>query len=155
TELLSSYLLAIDRLQTSIAPTAHWHGVELRHLRALVAIADTGSFTEAAAHLGYVQSTVSYHVLALEEAVGRNLVRRRRGAREASLTPAGETLAVHARRVLVELGTAEQELELGAADRSVTVAVNADLARFLLPRIHRLAAAGGFAVRTIEIIGSD
>jgi DNA-binding transcriptional LysR family regulator len=129
--------------------------VEFRHLRALVAIADTRSFSEAALRLGYVQSTVSYHLLALEEAVGAKLVQRRRGAREVSLTPAGETLALSARRVLSELGAAEQELSRGGDGRAVAVAVATDLTRFLLPRLHRMAAHGGFGMRTFEVIGSD
>ena len=120
-----------------------------------MAIAETGSFSEAANRLGYVQSTVSHHLVALEEAVGTRLVKRRRGAREASLTPAGETVALHARRVLVELGSAEEELAGGQAGRRVAVAVTSDVARILLPRIHRVAGALGLAATTLELIGFD
>jgi DNA-binding transcriptional LysR family regulator len=154
-----NYLLptvgGIGRLTGAIASPTRWNGVELRHLRALVAIAETGSFSEAANRLGYVQSTVSHHLVALEEAVGTRLVKRRRGAREASLTPAGETVALHARRVLVELGSAEQELAGGQTGRRVAVAVTSDVARILLPRIHRVAAALGISATTLELIGPD
>lgn len=154
-----NYLLptvcAIARLTGAITSPTRWNGVELRHLRALVAIAETGSFSEAALRLGYVQSTVSHHLVALEEAVGERLVKRRRGAREASLTPAGETVALHARRVLVELGSAEQELAGGETGRRVAVALTSDIARILLPRIHRVAAALGISAATLELIGHD
>jgi len=98
---------------------------------------------------------VSHHLVALEEAVGKRLVKRRRGAREASLTPAGETVVRHARRVLVELGTAEQELSGAQAGRRVGIAVTSDVASIILPRIHRIAAAGGFTATTLELIGPD
>jgi len=154
-ELSRSYRSRIGRLTGAIAVPTRWSGVELRHLRALVAIAETGSFSEAAQRLGYVQSTVSHHLVALEEVVGMRLVERRRGAREASLTAAGETVARHARRVLVELGSAEQELSEAQGARRVTVAVTSDAAPLVLPRIHRIASAGGFSAATVEVIGPD
>src|SRR5919112_320659 len=45
-------------------------GVDLRALRALVAIADGGSFRSAATRLGYSQSAISHRIAALERDVG-------------------------------------------------------------------------------------
>ncbi|MDN3519159.1 LysR family transcriptional regulator [Aquisalimonas lutea] len=48
----------------------------ISHLRSLVAIADTGSFSEAARALGIAQSTISQHVARLEHALGTRLIHR-------------------------------------------------------------------------------
>jgi DNA-binding transcriptional LysR family regulator len=40
-------------------------GLDLRQLRAVLAIADLGSFRRAAAELGYTQSALSHQVAAL------------------------------------------------------------------------------------------
>jgi DNA-binding transcriptional LysR family regulator len=142
------------RIGNSTVPTTRWHGLELRHLRALVAIADTSSFSEAAALLGYVQSTVSYNVTALESAVGTTLVRRRRGSSETSLTAAGEALATHARRILAEVSRAESALgPLGQTQ--LVVAVASDVARVLLPHLYAPGRGAGRSVQALETTAAD
>ena len=74
--------------------------LELRQLRALVALIDQGSITEAARSLNLAQSTVSEALAALERALGATVVRRRKGSRESSLTAAGQALLPRARDVL-------------------------------------------------------
>jgi len=81
--------------------------MELRQLRALVAIADTRSFSAAAAALDTVQSNVSSRIAKLEEEVGATLVDRTTGA----LTDAGVGVLAHARTVLSEISAIAQELE--------------------------------------------
>ncbi|MFE7485271.1 LysR family transcriptional regulator [Streptomyces sp. NPDC057552] len=77
-------------------------------LAALVAVAEAGSITRAAAHLGYTAPALSQQLAKLEREAGAVLlVRHHRGAR---LTAAGELLAVRARRVLDELDQARHEL---------------------------------------------
>jgi DNA-binding transcriptional LysR family regulator len=86
--------------------------VELRHLRCLVAIADEGTFTDAALALGVSQAAVSRTLAALEEALGARLLRRT----SRSVTPTGTGLRVlaHARRVLAEVDDLVREAAHGA-----------------------------------------
>ncbi|MHC0428990.1 LysR family transcriptional regulator [Streptomyces sp. O3] len=77
-------------------------------LAALVAVAEAGSITRAAARLGYTAPALSQQLAKLEREAGAVLlVRHHRGAR---LTAAGELLAARARRVLDELDLARHEL---------------------------------------------
>lgn len=70
-------------------------------LRALDAIARTGSFSAAAAALNLSQPAVSLQIRELEHRLGVVLVERMN--RRAYPTPAGEELLEHARRVLAEI----------------------------------------------------
>ncbi len=81
--------------------------MELRQLRALVAIADTQSFSGAAAALDTVQSNISSRIAKLEEEVGAILVDRTTG----ELTDAGLGVLAHARNVLSEITAIAAELE--------------------------------------------
>src|SRR6516225_10501693 len=73
-------------------------GVELRHLRYFVAVADAGTFTHAAERMFVAQPTLSQQIRRLEELVGTPLLQRRReGVR---LTEAGAVLLEESRSVL-------------------------------------------------------
>jgi molybdate transport repressor ModE-like protein len=73
--------------------------MELKHLQALVAIADTGSFSVAAKTIGTVQSNVSAHIARLERELDVQLVDRASGR----LTDEGDVVVERARRVMNEL----------------------------------------------------
>lgn len=94
--------------------------LQLRHLRALVAVVDTGTFTDAATELGVSQAAVSRAVAALEEALGVRVLQRT--TRHVTLTGNGTRVLAAARRILDEVGhlsrLAEQrhsELRIGYA----------------------------------------
>ena len=73
-------------------------GVELRHLRYFVAVADAGTFTHAAERMFIAQPRLSQQIRRLEEMVGTPLLQRRRdGVR---LTEAGAVLLEESRSVL-------------------------------------------------------
>lgn len=87
-----------------------WLGVEIRHLAALRAVADCGSFGAAADSLGYTQSAVSQQIATLEKAVGQRLVDRPGGPRRVSLTEAGNLLLRHAQAIMSRLAAAQADL---------------------------------------------
>lgn len=94
---------------------------ELKQLRVLSAIADTGSFSAAAERLDYTQPAVSKIVASLELEMGAVLVDR--DTRPIRLTDAGETLARYARETSERLVTAEAEVEAIARADSGTLSV--------------------------------
>ncbi|MFE4450675.1 LysR family transcriptional regulator [Streptomyces sp. NPDC056796] len=73
-------------------------GMELKHLRCLVAIVDTGSFTDAALELGVSQAAVSRNLLALEKILGVRLLHRT--SRTIEPTTAGVRALARARLLL-------------------------------------------------------
>ena len=80
--------------------------ISLDRLRTLVAIADLGSFAEAARELNLAPPTVSLHIADLESRVGARLLSRSRGRVQPSAI--GATLVERARRLLAD---AQQALE--------------------------------------------
>jgi DNA-binding transcriptional LysR family regulator len=95
---------------TSSSYQAAWSGLEMRHLLALVAVVETGTFSGAAEELGYTQSAVSQQVATLERIVGTPLFERPGGPRPVRLTTAGEMLLTHARAVLARVSSAATDL---------------------------------------------
>jgi DNA-binding transcriptional LysR family regulator len=87
-----------------------WLGLELRHLIALKAIADEGTFGRAAQRLGYTQSAISQQIAMLERIVGHRLIDRPGGPRPVSLTEAGDLLLRHADAIAARLQAAQADL---------------------------------------------
>jgi DNA-binding transcriptional LysR family regulator len=72
--------------------------MELRNLRAFVAIADQGHFGRAAAALNLTQPAITQRIQVLERELGAQVLTR--NSREVTLTQAGELLIEHARCLL-------------------------------------------------------
>jgi DNA-binding transcriptional LysR family regulator len=121
----------------------HVSGIEVRHLAALEAVAEEGSFRRAAARLGYVQSAISEQIAALERIVGQRLVERSRGAAPVELTDAGEVLLGHAKAIVARVKAAEADLgalsegEAGSLRLGIYQSVGARVVPRLLPRYAR------------------
>lgn len=102
-------------------------------LRSFVAIAETGSFTAAAARVHRTQSAVSMQIKRLEDQLGRALFAR--DGRAVGLTRDGETLLVHARQILRLHLEALAAFDPDALSGEVTIGAPDDYASTFLPRI--------------------
>jgi DNA-binding transcriptional LysR family regulator len=125
--------------------------VDLRSLRTFAAVVEHGSFTRAAAALGYTQSAISQQIGGLEASLGVRLFTRR----PFGLTPAAERLAEHAGSILLRVDVATSEL--AGIDRPATTtivatpfaAATAEVARLLAAGTH-LQRAGGAVLATVD-----
>jgi DNA-binding transcriptional LysR family regulator len=122
-----------------------WLGVEVRHLAALRAVAEEGTFGAAALKLGYAQSAISQQIAALERYVGRRLFDRPGGPRPVTLTRSGELLLGHAESIMTRLSAARIDLEsLTDEDTKGALRVGAyqSVAAAIVPLILRGIGAG-------------
>jgi LysR family transcriptional regulator for metE and metH len=83
--------------------------LEIRHLRLVAAIAETGSVTRAGNCLHLTQSALSHQLRDAEEQLGAPLFER--GSRKMTLTAAGARLLQSARTVIAELESAQKEIQ--------------------------------------------
>ena len=129
-------------------------GLELRHLRYLVAVADAGTFTQAAERIFIAQPTLSQQIRRLEEMVGTPLLQRRRdGVR---LTAAGKVLLEESRAVLslLDHGVSRSRQAAGLGRPRLRVVLPPylpeGLAVQIASRLRSVAAAGGADVTWME-----
>lgn len=80
--------------------------LETRHLRALVAVVDEGTFTDAAIALATSQASISRSIQRLETTLGHRLLSR--SSRHVETTAAGERVLVQARRILATMAQLER-----------------------------------------------
>lgn len=117
--------------------------LEIRHLAALAAVAEEGSFARAATALGFTQSAVSQQIASLEKAVGLPVLDRPKGPRPAELTPAGRLLLGHARDVLARIESLSAELDQlrrGVTGRLVVGTFQSVSSQILPPVVGRMRA---------------
>ncbi|MGA5700767.1 LysR substrate-binding domain-containing protein [Peterkaempfera bronchialis] len=116
----------------------HSRTPSVAQLRAFAAVADHRHFRDAAAAIGTSQPALSGAVAALEETLDVQLVERT--TRRVIITPLGERVAEHARRVLASLHSLTEEVE--AARRPFTgplhLGVIPTVAPYLLPTVLRM-----------------
>ncbi|NBC33280.1 MAG: LysR family transcriptional regulator [Alphaproteobacteria bacterium] len=114
-------------------------------LQSFVAIAETGSFTEAAKRIHRTQSAVSMQIKRLEDLLGRPVFLRT--GRSVSPTPDGELLLGHARRILrahreaiaaFDGSALEGTVRIGTPDQYASLFLPDILAAFAVehPRVH-------------------
>jgi LysR family transcriptional regulator, hca operon transcriptional activator len=121
-------------------PRSSLSGVELRHLRYFVAVAEELSFTRAAARLNTAQPSLSQQIRRLEKAVGVKLLDRSR--HHVALTNAGRIFLRQAKDILGRVEharrLARQAADGRAGDLSVGTFPSADVR--ILPALRPLVA---------------
>lgn len=90
--------------------------IEIRHLKSIIAIAETGKLAHAAERVFLTQSALSHQIRALEEHYAITLFQRT--AQGLRFTPAGDRLLLLAREVLATLDKAERDLIRLKSDQS-------------------------------------
>ena len=108
--------------------------MRLEQLQAFLAIAETGSFQQAARKCGVTQSTISRQIQALEGDLGLELFHR---IGQAKLTLGGERMLPRARKICSEWHTATQELAdlVAGKQPELCIAVIHSLCAYYLPPI--------------------
>ena len=129
-------------------------GLEFRHLRYLVAVADAGTFTHAAERMFIAQPTLSQQIRRLEQMVGTPLLHRRRDGVE--LTAAGSVLLEESRTMLslLEHGVSRSRQAAGLGRPRLRFVLSPNLPeRLAVPvttRLRSVAAAAGADVEWRE-----
>jgi DNA-binding transcriptional LysR family regulator len=112
--------------------------VELRHLVAMTAITEEGSFGRAAARLGYSQSTVSQQITALEKAVGGLVFDRPGGPKPVRLTPLGSVVLNRGRELLAKAeALADDVARFTAGDGRIDIGTFQSVSNVILPSVVR------------------
>lgn len=129
--------------------------MRLEQLQAFLAVAETGSFQQAARQCNVTQSTISRQIQGLEAEVGMPLLHR---TAQAKLTLAGDRFVPHARKIWNEWNTAIQELEelrLGKQPELCIAAIHSVCAFHLPPVLQRFCQEYSEVQLRVTSLGSD
>lgn len=130
--------------------------VNVRHLAALAAVVDEGSFAKAAQSLGFTQSAISQQIAALERAVGLPVLDRPKGPRPAELTAAGQLVLELARQTIGQVASLDDQLDRlrrGISGRLVIGTFQSASAELLPAMVARMRAE--LADVEIRLVESD
>jgi DNA-binding transcriptional LysR family regulator len=129
--------------------------MRLEQLQAFLAIAETGSFQQAARRCGLTQSTISRQIQALETDAGMVLFHR---SSQAKLTVAGDLFLPHARRICQEWHVASQkllELREGKQPELCVAAMHSICAYYLPPILQQFCQDYPAVQLRVTALGSD
>ena len=109
--------------------------LSLKHLRTLMGVAKYGSFSEAALQLSMSQSAISNAIATLEEDLGVSLFLR--GRHGATLTPVGERILAHAKRMMAVQDDMIKEANLARSLKGgeIRIAAFRSIATQVLPEL--------------------
>jgi DNA-binding transcriptional LysR family regulator len=129
--------------------------MRLEQLQAFLAIADTGSFQQAAQRSGVTQSAISRQIQALESELGLPLFHR---SNQAKLTVGGDCLLPRARKICQEWATALQDvadLVAGRQPELCVAAVHSVCAYQLPPVLQQFCQDYPDVQLRVTALGSD
>ena len=129
--------------------------MRLEQLQAFLAIAETGSFQQAARQCGFTQSTISRQIQSLEAELGLPLFHR---SAQAKLTLGGERFLPHARKICQEWDKAQQELGdllAGKQPELCVAAIHSVCAYYLPPVLQRFCQQFPDVQLRVTALGSD
>ncbi|PNG92944.1 Small neutral protease regulatory protein [Streptomyces malaysiensis] len=124
--------------------------LEVRHLRALCAIADTGSLRKAARQLGMTQPSLTTQLRRIENTIGGRLFSREvTGSRP---TPLGRSVLCRARPIVAEMNALVSEVRLEAGQTAdARLRIGSTGSRAVVGWLRRLRARYPDADTTIHI----
>lgn len=129
--------------------------MRLEQLQAFLAIAETGSFQQAARKCNVTQSTISRQIQSLEADLGVSLFHR---STQAKLTLGGERLLPHAKKICQEWQNAAQELAelLSGKQPELCVAAIPSICAYNLPPVLQKFCQDYPAIQLrVTSLGSD
>lgn len=109
--------------------------LDVAALRSFLTVAEMGGVTRAATQLNLTQSAVSLQIKRLEEAFGQPLFER--NGRGVTLTPVGEQLVGHARRLLTANDETWARMTAASAAGEVNLGSPDDMLRPHVPKVMR------------------
>ena len=138
-------------------------GLEPNDLLLFARVADDGSFSRAAEHLGLPKSTVSRRVAALETQLGERLLLRT--TRKLTVTDFGRSVLEHAHQMVTEVEAASQlaqnrqvrpsgRLRVSMPSDFATVVMGALLAEFI-DKYAEISLEVDLSARRVDLIGEN
>lgn len=129
--------------------------MRVEQLQAFLAVAETGSFQQAARHCGFTQSTISRQIQALEAEVGLPLFHR---TAQAKLTVGGECFLPRARKICQEWEKALVELSdllEGKQPELCVAAIHSVCSYYLPPILQKFCHTYPEVQLRVTTLGSD
>lgn len=129
--------------------------MRLEQLQAFMAVAETGSFQQAARKCGVTQSTISRQIQGLEADLGVSLFHR---TAQAKLTLGGERFLPRARKICQEWQNATQELAdlmAGKQPELCVAAIHSVCSHYLPPVLQRFCRDYPEVQLRVTALGSD
>lgn len=129
--------------------------MRLEQVQAFLAVAETGSFQQAARKCGVTQSTISRQIQALEANLGVQLFHR---VAQAKLTLGGDRFLPHARKIYQEWKAATQELAdliAGKQPELCVASIHSVCSHYLPPVLQRFCQDYPDVQLRVTSLGSD